>query len=164
MIPPGPSRPLPALLPGALLALALSACRSAPAPRPSATGCERSLAGTWHDSEDVSYSYRVEDAGEQVVAHPFVAGQGRPAADGPSVVIELSRRGGGLEGVVRQTGPFKFPDGTSRTCSVEFAARVLRCSERQLEIEVEQSGAIGPNCRRAADEAPDLARHVWLRE
>jgi hypothetical protein len=150
----------------------LAACRtsSPAAEQPPANvtavpaGCVASLEGTWHDGEDASYAYRVEDTGGNVVAHPFTPGQQGSSPNAPELVIELTRGTGGLTGVVRQTGPFTFPDGTTRTCTVEFATRVLSCSQRQIEIEVEQSGAVGPDCRRLGTEAPDLARHVWVRD
>ncbi len=65
--------------------------------------------------------------------------------------------------MTRQTGPFAFPDGTRRTCTVEFATRVLSCERRRLEVEVEQSGAVGPDCRRVGTER-DVARHTWVRD
>ncbi len=148
----------------------LAACRIAPADRPPAgriapeAGCRQSLAGTWHDGEDASYAYRLEDTGENVFARPFVPELGGPPPPPPEMIIELRRGLEGLAGVVRQTGPFTFPDGTTRTCTVEFAVRVVSCSERRLEMEVEQSGSLGPDCRRTGTEAPDLARHVWIRE
>ncbi len=154
----------------ALGLMLLAACRTSrpatdrPAADDATPGCQRSLAGIWHDDEDSSYAYRVEDAGGRVVAHPFVAGLDGAPAGSPEMVIDLARSPDGLAGVVRQTGPFTFPDGTARTCTVEFVARVLSCSERRLEIEVEQSGAVGPDCRRVGTEAPDLARHVWIRD
>ncbi len=158
-----------ALVPGLLL---LAACRtpSPAADRPPAgltavpTGCSASLAGTWHDGEDATYAYRVDDRGENVVAHPFTPGQEGSPPGAPELVIELTRGTAGLTGVVRQTGPFTFPDGTTRTCTIEFATRVISCSQSRLEIEVEQSGAVGPDCRRLGKEAPDLARHVWIRD
>jgi hypothetical protein len=142
-------------------ALALAACRApAPPPRCQAT----SLAGLWHDAEDPSYAYRVEDLGSRVLARPIVAGGGAEPAGGGGTLVELRRGPSDLGGVVRQTGRFAFPDGTSRTCTVEFAARVLACPPGHLEIEVEQSGAVDPDCRRIAEGAPDLARHTWVRD
>ncbi len=149
----------------------ISACRTASSagqPPPDLTsgprGCGASLTGTWHDGEDASYAYRVEDAGGRVLARPFTLGQQAESPEAPALVIDLTHGPRGLTGVVRQTGPFAFPDGTRRTCTVEFAARVLWCSRRRLEIEVEQSGSVGPDCRRPVTETPDVARHIWVRD
>jgi len=140
--------------------LALAACRP-PAPPPP---CQApSLAGLWRDAEDPSYAYRVEDLGSRVLARPFVPGRAAELP-GAEMLVELRRGPAGLSGAVRQTGRFAFQDGSSRTCTVDFAARVLGCSVGRLEIEVEQSGAVDPQCRRIAEGAPDLARHVWIRE
>ncbi len=145
---------------GALAGLALAACRP-PAPPPACQAT--SLQGRWHDGEDPSYAYQVEDSGSRVLARPVVPEGGPdPAAGG--TVVELRRGPSELSGVVRQTGRFAFPDGTSRTCTVEFTARVLACPPGHLEIEVEQSGAVDPQCRRVAEGAPDLARHSWIRD
>jgi hypothetical protein len=142
-------------------ALALVACR-APAPPPP---CQApSLAGLWHDAEDPSYAYEVEDLGSRVLARPIAPGGGADPAAGSGTVVELRRGPSDLAGVVRQTGRYAFPDGTSRTCPVEFTARVLACPPGRLEIEVEQSGAVDPACRRIAEGPPDLARHTWVRE
>ena len=141
-------------------ALALASCR-APAPPPPCQAT--SLAGPWHDAEDPSYGYRVEDLGSRVLARPTVPDGGAGLA-GAGALVELRRGPKGLSGVVRQTGRFAFPDGTSRTCTVEFSARVLACPPGRLEIEVEQSGEVGPDCRRIGGGAPDLARHTWVRD
>ncbi len=146
---------------GALAAaLALPSCR-APAPPPSCQAT--SLAGRWHDAEDPSYAYQVEDLGSRVRARPILP-PGAVEPPGGGTLVELRRGPTELSGVVRQTGRFAFPDGTSRTCTVAFAARVLACPPGRLEIEVEQSGAVDPQCRRIVEGAPDLARHSWIRE
>ncbi len=154
--------PPPARAPraGLLAILCLAACRP-PAPPPSCQAT--SLAGLWHDAEDPSYVYRVEDLGSRVLAHPTGPGDaGEPSA--AATLVDLRRGPAELSGVVRQTGRFAFPDGTGRTCTVEFGARVLACPPGRLEIEVEQSGAVDPQCRRIAEGAPDLAHHSWIRE
>ncbi len=150
----------PAARLGALAALVLAACRP-PAPPPACQAT--SLQGRWHDVEDSSYAYQVEDLGSRVVARPIVPAGGPDPAPG-GTVVDLRRRPSGLAGVVRQTGRFAFADGTSRTCAVEFSARVLACPPGHIEIEVEQSGAVDPQCRRVAEGAPDLARHSWIRD
>lgn len=140
---------------GALAALlALAACRP-PAPPPP---CQATtLAGRWHDADDPSYAYEVEDLGSRVLARPLAPGDA-------GTLVELRRGPSELSGTVRQIGRFAFPDGTSRTCTVEFTARVLACPPGRLQIEVEQSGAVDPQCRRIAAGAPDLARHTWIRD
>ncbi len=150
----------------ALLSLSAGACRTArpgAAPSSAVPGCSASLTGTWHDSDDASYAYQVQDSGARVVARPFTPGRA-PAADAPQLVIDLSRTPSGLSGVTRETAPFSFPDGTRRTCTVEFATRIVSCEPRRLEIEVEQSGSVLPDCRRLAADQADLARHTWLRD
>lgn len=139
--------------------LALVACRP-PAPPPPCQAA--SLQGRWHDAEDPSYAYQVEDQGSRVLARPVApGGQAEPAG---GTLVDLRRAPSELSGMVRQTGRFAFPDGTSRTCTVEFAARVLACPPGRLELEVEQSGEVDPQCRRVPEGAPDLARHSWVRD
>jgi hypothetical protein len=136
----------------------LGACRPPVPPPP----CQaRSLSGLWRDAADPSYVYRVEDLGSRVLARPTAAAEGTAVAD---AIIELHRGVSELSGAVRQTGIQAFPDGTRRSCTVEFAVRVLACPPGRLEMQVEQSGAVGPDCRRVRAGDPDLARHAWVRE
>lgn len=150
---------------GAALGLALAAavgCRTSCLHVADLDGCGN-LTGTWHDAEQPSYRYRVEDSGLRVLARPLSA-EGAPAVGAERDGIELTCGPRGLVGITRQTGSLTFPNGEQHTCTVEFSTRLLHCKPRSLELEVEQSGGVLPDCRRLEESAPDVARHVWIRD
>jgi hypothetical protein len=151
------SRSLRRLAPACLVAAALFACRVPPG---SGGPCGQSLAGPWRHADDPGFRYLVEDDGTAVTAQPLKPDGGPDTR----TRIRLRREKGALSGATEVTGDYQFPDAGPRECKVEFTTRAVTCEPGRLVLEVEQSGAVGPDCKRVDTGTPDIAQHVWLRE
>jgi hypothetical protein len=133
--------------------------------------CVKNLAGSWHDTEDDTFHYRVRDDGKKVTIEPFRApGVGVDHAEqkGTRMTIELERRPYQLVGVTRETAAFTFPGVGQKQCAFELRTRIVICEEDpsglRLVVESEQTTALKPDCSRASDEVIDVAQHEWRRD
>ena len=128
--------------------------------------CDQDLSGTWVNSSDRQFAYRLHDHGD-TVRGDFLrrAEDGGSAAPDDPVIIELHRTATGLAGLMRTTDR----TASGRSCPVEFGLQVSSCAGDGLQIVVETEIPITEECKRQklADGGPiepTLVEYSWERE
>lgn len=150
---------------------ALSGCKkpapAAPAePAAPARFCDADLSGTWVNSSDRRFAYRLHDHGDTIRGDFFRRTEdGGSAAPDDPMIIELHRTSSGLAGLMRTS------DRTAggRSCPVEFGLQVSSCAGDGLQIVAETVVPITEECARqklpdGGPIEPTLVEYVWERE
>jgi|GEM_PF-1548721 len=163
-------RKAPPILRCALLAVALSGCKksaAAPAaPKVPPRFCDQDLSGTWVNSSDRRYGYRLHDHGDTIRGDFFRRSEdGGSAAPDEPMIIELHRTAEALAGLMRTT------DRTAggRSCPIEFGLQVESCAGEALQIVAETEVPIDEECARqklpdGGAVQPSLVEYSWERE
>jgi hypothetical protein len=126
---------------GLTLLLLLSACKRPPPPF-----CEQDLTGTWVNSSDKHFAYRLRDHGG-VVRGEFMERDddgGLTTPDEP-MLFELHRGDAGISGVMRSRQ--QLPSG--RLCPVEYGFDVTVCNAEAVQAQVEIAAHLNDECKRA---------------
>ncbi|MHB1844031.1 MAG: hypothetical protein ACYCWW_04230 [Deltaproteobacteria bacterium] len=123
-------------------------------------GCSASVAGSWRHEDSPSYLYRATDDGTVATLIPYRKEEDGPEKQlPPGASIVLQRGQGGFSGQLRMTEDV----GDGKQCPVSFDARVVACGPEKLTLRIEQSYAVGSDCKRVDTGGPDIAEHVLVR-